>query len=104
MGRHQNQVFFPHYDYAGQIDALRNIPEYSNNAKSELEDYLLCAVPTGRWLFHICFCGTGLCFSKDCHDVFDLDDEQAIITFEIDGYGAFGIEQHFVVLTQRYVQ
>ncbi len=45
-----------------------------------------------------------LCLSKDCHDVFDLNDEQAIITFEIDGNGAFGIEQHFVVLTQWYVR
>jgi len=23
VGRHQNQVFLPHYDYAGQIDALQ---------------------------------------------------------------------------------
>ena len=45
-----------------------------------------------------------LCFSKDCDYVFDLNDEQAIITFEIDGNGAFGIEQHFVVLTQWYVR
>ena len=43
-------------------------------------------------------------FSKDCDYVFDLDHEQAIITFEIDGNGAFGIEQHLVVLTQWYVR
>ena len=43
-------------------------------------------------------------FSKDSDDVFDLDHEQAIITFEIDGNGAFGIEQHLVVLTQWYVR
>ncbi len=45
-----------------------------------------------------------LCFSKDCDYVFDLNDEQAIITFEIDGNGVFGIEQHLVVLTQWYVR
>jgi len=43
-------------------------------------------------------------FSKDCDYVFDLDHEQTIIPFEIDGYGAFGVEQHFVVLTQGYVR
>ncbi len=100
MGRHQNQVFIPHYDYAGPIDTLTNIPKYCNNTKSEFEAYLLCAVLAGRWLFQVCICGMILCFSKDCDYVFDLNHEQAIITFEIDGNGAFGIEQHFVVLTQ----
>ena len=67
------RFFIPHYDYAGQ------------------------------WLFQICICGMVLCFSKDCNYVFDINHEQAIIAFEIDWYGAFGIEQHFVILTQRYV-
>ena len=45
-----------------------------------------------------------LWFSKDSDYVFDLDHEQTIVPFEIDGNGVFGIEQHLVVLTQWYVR
>jgi hypothetical protein len=43
-------------------------------------------------------------FSEDRDDVLDLHHEKPIVTFEIDGNGAFGIEQHLVVLAQRYIR
>ena len=43
-------------------------------------------------------------FSEDRDDVFDLDHKQAVVALEIDGDGAFGIEQHLVVLAKRYVR
>jgi len=39
-------------------------------------------------------------FSKDGDIIFHLDDEEAIVTLEIDGYCAFGIEEDLVVLGQ----
>ena len=55
-------------------------------------------------LCQVHICGVILCFSKDRHYVFDIDHEQAIIALKIDGYGAFGVEQHFIVLVQPYIR
>lgn len=62
------------------------------------------ASQSAKLLFQVCIFGVILRFSEDRDDVLNLYHEQAIITFEIDGDGTFGIEQHFVVLAQRYVR
>ncbi len=41
--------------------------------------------------------------AEDGDDVGDLDDEEAIVPFEIDRNGAAGIEEDLVVLPQRNV-
>lgn len=40
--------------------------------------------------------GSGLA-TEDGDDVFDVDDEEAVVAFEIDGDSVFGIEEDFVV-------
>ena len=42
--------------------------------------------------------------SEDGDDVFDVHYEEAIVAFEIDRDCACGIEQHLVVLPQRYIR
>ena len=39
-------------------------------------------------------------FSEDRYYVFDVNDEESVVSFEIDGDRAFWVEQDFVVLLE----
>ena len=41
-----------------------------------------------------------LAFTEYRDDVFDFDDEEPVVAFEIDGDSAFGVEEYFVVLLE----
>ncbi len=42
-------------------------------------------------------------FAEDGDDIFDGDDEEAVVAFEIDGDGVFRVEEDLVVLTDGVV-
>ena len=46
--------------------------------------------------------GLGI-FAEDSDDIFDGDDEEAVVAFEVYGDGLFGVEEDFVVLADGVV-